>query len=95
MISTELNLDMIKHMSIRKFEKALSRIDFKIHYEIYKEAECSGMVTFKKGIDHWMSDLTNDDKYSDVKVGLEDFKSKTGFQNIQTVNESVSLEKIR
>lgn len=60
MISTSLKEKEIKDLSIRKFTKILERVDYKLHYEIYKQASMSGMVEFKSEIDHWMSDLTPD-----------------------------------
>ena len=66
----------LHNLTIRKFTKILQRYDYKLHYEIYKQAECSGMVTFKEEINHWMSDLSVDDKYADVKVDFDEFKNK-------------------
>lgn len=60
MLSTSLNKEQIKILTIRKFTKILERADYKLHYEIYKTASMSGMVEFKGEIDHWMSDLTPD-----------------------------------
>ena len=72
----ETDESKIHNLTIRKFAKILQRYDYKLHYEIYKQAECSGMVTFKQEIDHWMSDLSVKDKYADVKVDFEEFKNK-------------------
>lgn len=60
MISTNLTLEKIYDLSIRKFSKILERADLKLHYEIYLSASMSGMVEFKDKsfIKHWMSDLT-------------------------------------
>jgi len=60
MISSNLNLEQIYNLSIRKFTKTLERADAKLHYEIYLSASMSGMVEFKDKsfIKHWMSDLT-------------------------------------
>ena len=60
MISSNLNLEQIYGLSIRKFSKILERADAKLHYEIYLSASMSGMVEFKDKsfIKHWMSDLT-------------------------------------
>ena len=46
-------------MSIRKFALLLGVIDSKLHYQIYKTGECSGMVTFKEPITHWMYSKNN------------------------------------
>ena len=72
----EVDEKNIHNLTIRKFTKILQRYDYKLHYEIYKQAECSGMVTFKEEINHWMSDLSVDDKYADVKVDFDEFKNK-------------------
>jgi len=72
----EVDEKNIHNLTIRKFTKILQRYDYKLHYEIYKQAECSGMVTFKQEIDHWMSDLSVKDKYADVKVDFDEFKNK-------------------
>ena len=66
----------IHNLTIRKFSKILQRYDYKLHYEIYKQAECSGMASFKEEIHHWMSDLSNKNKYSDVIVDYGQFKKK-------------------
>ena len=49
-----------------------------MHYQIYLSASMSGMVEFKdkNAIKYWMSDLSKDDNYSDVKVDIDDMKNK-------------------
>jgi len=79
LISTALKLDDIYNLSIRKFSKILERVDYKLHYSIYKQAEMSGMVSFEEEIDHWMCDLKKN-KYSDVIVDYGEFKNK--FQGV-------------
>jgi len=64
-ISSFYKIDEIKNLTIRKFAKILERVDYKLHYQIYKSASMSGMGEFKGDIDHWMSDLTPD-KYGNV-----------------------------
>lgn len=71
LISTNLKCDDIYNLTLRKFQKILQRVDFKLHYEIYKTAESTGSVTFKKPIDHWMSDISND-KYEGLISETED-----------------------
>ena len=65
-------------MTIRKFQKAMSRMDNLIHYKIYLAASLSGMVDFKDKsiIKHWLSNLDSKDKYSDVSVDLEEMQKK-------------------
>ena len=76
LISTSFDLKKIQSLTIRKFTKILSRLDHKLHYEIYKLAETSGFVEFKQEISHWMCDLSENDAYSDVKVDFDEFKNK-------------------
>ena len=54
----------------------LQRIDYKLHYQIYKTAEMGGMVTFKESVDHWMSDLSKKNKYEDVVLDYGNLKDK-------------------
>ena len=83
LISTPLKLEDIYKLTIRKFEKILQRVDAKLHYQIYLNASMSGMVKFKDEsvIQHWMNDLTKDDRYSDVKVDMDTMRNK-----IESVN---------
>ena len=84
LISTPLKLEDIYKLTIRKFEKILQRVDAKLHYQIYLNASMSGMVKFKDEsvIQHWMNDLTKDDRYSDVKVDMDAMRNK-----IENVNK--------
>ena len=84
LISTPLKLEDIYELTIRKFEKILRRVDAKLHYQIYLSASMSGMVKFKdeNAIKHWMNDLTNDDRYADVKVDMDTMRNK-----IESVNQ--------
>lgn len=77
-ISSSYKLEDIYKLTIRKFNKILERVDCKLHYQIYKTAEMSGMVEFKNkdAIIHWMSDLSKKDKYQDVKVDMDDMNTK-------------------
>lgn len=78
MISTALKLEDIYRLTIRKFEKILKRVDTKLHYQIYLSASLSGMVKFENdnAIQHWMKDLSSDDKYADVKVDMDKMRNK-------------------
>ena len=84
LISTSLKMQDIYDLTIRKFEKILQRVDAKLHYQIYLSASMSGMVTFKdeNAINHWMNDLTKEDRYEDVKVDMDVMKNK-----IESVNK--------
>lgn len=84
LISTSLKMEDIYNLTIRKFEKILQRVDAKMHYEIYLSASMSGFVKFKdnNAIQHWMDDLSKEDRYSDVKVDMETMRNK-----IESVNK--------
>lgn len=77
MISTALRMDDISNLSIRKFSKALARIDHKLHYQIYMNASVSGMVKFKDKsvLKHWLSDLSRD-RLAENSISMEDFRNK-------------------
>ena len=84
LISTPLKMEDIYKLSIRKFEKILQRVDAKLHYQIYLSASMSGMVKFENenAIQHWMNDLSEKDKYADVKVDMDTMRNK-----IESVNK--------
>jgi hypothetical protein len=75
--STAMSVKDISELTIRKFTKLLSRVDAKLHYEIYLAASMSGMVTFKDKsfIKHWMSDLAKD-KISSNLISKESVEKK-------------------
>lgn len=78
LISTNLKMEDIYDLTVRKFSKILQRVDHKLHYQIYKTASMSGFVEFKDKsmLKGWMSDLEENDKYSDVKVDRDEFEQK-------------------
>ena len=47
LISTNLSLDDIYNLTIRKFIKIIQRVELKMHYQIYLQASLSGFVEFK------------------------------------------------
>jgi len=53
-LSYGLDFEKIFEMTLRKFSLVLQTADGKLHYQIYKELETSGAVTFKSGINHWI-----------------------------------------
>jgi hypothetical protein len=81
-ISLGKDIEYIYDMPIRKFSLLLKRMDAKIHYEIYLAASMSGMVKFenKNFIKHWLSNLGDDDRWSDVKVSYEEVENKINVQ---------------
>lgn len=82
-VSTGWTLDYIYGLSIRKFTKAISRLDNLIHYKIYLSASMSGMVTFedKSFIKHWLSGLDEKDKYDDVLMDLDTVQNKVSLES--------------
>lgn len=87
MAKTSYDVDNIAKMSIRKFQRLLKRIDFVLHYEIYKTAEMSGQVEFKQEIDHWMTTLEVQDDYSDVISDYNGFKGRFNGINVELPSE--------
>ena len=69
-------LEYIYKMTIRKFIKALEKIDSLIHYKIYLMASMSGFVEFKDKsfIKHWLSGSGEKDRYEDVSVDYDSLK---------------------
>ncbi len=63
MTETSLRMEDIYNMTIRRFSKALERVDNTLHYKVYLSASMSGMVTFKDKsfIKHWLVDLQRDE----------------------------------
>ena len=70
--------DRIMNMSIRKFWRYIKRYNLHENYTIMRTGECSGMVSFKEPIKHWMISLEEDDKYKNLKANENELKSKIG-----------------
>ena len=87
-IATGWALDYIYSMPVRKFQKALARLDNLIHYKIYLTASMSGMVSFKDKsfIKHWLSNLDAKDKYADVSVNLDALQDKISLESAKKSN---------
>ncbi len=79
-VVTGWEFDYIYSMPYRKFIKAIRRYDNYVHYKIYLSASLSGFVEFKDKsvIKHWLSNIDDTDKYSDVSVELDKLKEKVG-----------------
>ena len=52
--STAYTYETIKNISLRHLVMLLRTVDAKIHYQVYRNAEASGMVRFKGEIQHWI-----------------------------------------
>ena len=70
--------DRIMEMTIRKFWRYIKRYNLHENYTIMRTGECSGMVSFKEPIKHWMVSLEEDDKYKDLKTDENELRSKIG-----------------
>lgn len=70
--------DRVKQMTIRKFWRYTKRYQLRENYTIAKTGECSGMVTYKEPIKHWVVSLEEDDKYKHLKTDENELRSKIG-----------------
>lgn len=70
--------ESVMNMTIRKFWRYIKRFRLYENYTILKTGECSGMVSFKEPIKHWMSSLEEDDKYEHLKTDEDTLRSKIG-----------------
>lgn len=76
---TIMNLDSyspVKNMTIYQFRKEITRLNLIQDYKIYKTAEMSGMVTFKKPIPHWSSHVSDKPDYSGLLMDRKEFENK-------------------
>lgn len=73
--------EYIKNMTIRKFWRYIKRYQLHEGYTIAKTGECSGMVTFKEPIKHWMISLEEDDKFKNLKTDENSLKGKIANAN--------------
>lgn len=70
--------DRIMDMTIRKFWRYIKRYNLHENYTIMRTGECSGMVSFKEPIKHWMISLEEDDKYKHLKADENEIRGKIG-----------------
>lgn len=70
--------ECVMNMTIRKFWRYIKRFRLYENYTILKTGECSGMVSFKEPIKHWMISLEEDDKYEHLKTDEDTLRSKIG-----------------
>ncbi len=71
----------VMNMTIRKFWRYIKRYQLHERYTITKTGECSGMVSFKEPIKHWMISLDEDDKYKDLKTDENSLRGKIANAN--------------
>lgn len=70
--------EYVQNLTIRKFWRYIKRINKHESYETYQTANCSGFVTFKEPIQHWMTSFEVEDKYKDYKTDEDELRSKIG-----------------
>ncbi len=75
-VAMHTNEECIKTMSIRKFWRYVKRYNLHEKYKIMKTGECSGMVSYKEPIQHWMNSLEETDKYSHLKTDEGELRNK-------------------
>ncbi len=82
-VSTNLSIDDIKKMSLRKFNSTINYAEKRLHYQLYQGAALSGMVTFKENIKYWMLSLEDDkkEKYKDLLMDMGSFEDKISGKN--------------
>lgn len=68
----------VREMPIRKFWRYLKRCTMKESYTILKTGECSGMVSFREPVRHWMVSLDEEDKYQSLKTNEQELRNKIG-----------------
>lgn len=74
-VATGWELEKVLELPVRKFWRFVKRLNLRDTYKILKTAECSGMVSFKEPVRHWMGPLdSGESKYDELKA---DSKSVT------------------
>lgn len=77
-IAMHTSEDKIMNMTIRKFWRYIKRYNLHENYTIMRTGECSGMVSFKEPIKHWMISIDEDDKYKHLKADENEIRGKIG-----------------
>lgn len=80
-IAMNITEESVMKMTIRKFYRYIRRYQLYENYRIAKTGECSGMVSFKEPIQHWMTSLDEEDRYQDVKADENTIKGKINDAN--------------
>lgn len=83
MLVTGLKMEDVYNLTIRKFSKILERADAKLHYEVYLSAGMNGMIDSKNKslIKHWLTNLDDGDKNSDVIVEMGNLTNKISLED--------------
>lgn len=81
-IALTLPEENVLNMSIRKFWRLIKRSTLRENYIMLKTGECSGMVTFKEPIKHWIVSIDDEcDKYDSLKTDESILKNKISNAN--------------
>lgn len=75
-IAMQSSEEQVMQMTIRKFWRYIKRYQLHEGYTLAKTGECSGMVTYKEPIRHWMISLDEEDKYKNLKTDENSLKGK-------------------
>lgn len=81
LISSNMSIEEIKQLSLRKFKKILQRIDHKMHYEIYTLGSLSAGIPMKQEIPHWLATLEKS-KFDQHISSYEDVQNKVKMSNM-------------
>jgi len=82
-VVTGWEIGYIHSLSLRKFRQAIARVDKFETWKIFMAASMSGFVKIPAGtpgLEHWLSDLSNKDKYSGVKTSVDTLTKKVSGQ---------------
>lgn len=73
------DINILKNMTLRKFRLLLNTTNSKIEYQIMRQAELGGMVTFKEEISHWIFSKKKD-RFDSI-IDLDSFMNKINSAN--------------
>lgn len=73
--STSYKYSDLKELSLRKLVLLLRTVDAKLHYFTYRQAEATGMVSFKNDLTHWIYGNDKRNKFDKLQT-LDSFKEK-------------------
>lgn len=73
--STSYKYAELEDLTIRKLVLLLRTVDTKLHYFTYRQAEASGMVSFKHELTHWIYGNDKRNKFDGLQ-SLDSFKEK-------------------
>jgi hypothetical protein len=93
-VVTGWTIEYIHGLSIRKYNQAIERADKLETWRIYSTAANSGLVKFPanfKPLEHWLTDLSDKDKYAGSMTSLDSLNQKIGGQEamskVQQMND--------